>query len=678
MPAFPINPLQSTGMLPMPADGPSPVRAASAYASSLMQGADQVGYAIDRANRDQQQKDAEARAFAERQQRDEAVLAVTKASTAEHLQSLQDATDAENNGSLPGFTDRWSKAFDQRQEAGAKAIPQTPIAQAMYAQHMASLKEALNVNFFQKEVGARDLQLSTDAEGNIDTAAKVAYIDPRQGADQIAQQRAAILALALPPQEKQALLAKTTRIAYASASAMAERNPAAFLARVSGAGDADKIKADPILSQLGPQNLEALTGHAQALLKQQDAADQREAEHRLKVAQESVQKLQGFADSGQIPDLEYVAEVKAATVGTPFQEAADSLLKMAQQGVAFGSQTLPAQGAMLRGLEAATAKGTDPEQQVRLQHLRTINGEQVKAYADNPWAAGTRFAKLPYQPEMQVTAPEGGVQLVSQRRPLMGALETVTGGAVSPLQPGESAAWGEALSKLSVPQRADTLAAAGQQLNGPEINALADQLGHKDKATALMLKVNDQTTAGRSLAVRIGYGAQALADKTVKADETAQAGWRAEISNMVRGTLGNTAAENDAIEAAFYIRASFDLPASTAPGFDASTPSNENAVRQVLGQPIERAGVKTILPKGMDESTFNDKLRAFTPEQFQALAPEGKVYMGAREVPLPLLRARIVDYGMRYYGPGLYVPVRGNTIITTDKQGTKPLLLKVQ
>jgi hypothetical protein len=673
MPALPLNTIDPGYVPQAPQPGMSPVRASANYANDLVNGAATVNGVIDRERR---QKEAEAKAFAERQQRDEALLATTKAAGSEHVTSLQEFEDAQNNGSLPGFTDAWMKRFDQRVTENAKTVPEA--GQSLYQQHMAELRSQLNVKFYQAEMGARDLQLSSDAQTAIDTATKVAFIDPRQAPDQIAQQRAAISALNLPLKEKQVLYAKTASIAYGAASAMAERNPAVFLARVAQADNADKVQADPILSQLKGENLETLTSHAQALLKQQAAVSDREMEKRLKEAKESVQGLQKFADQGQIPSLEYIAEVKAATIGTPYEEAAGSLVKAAQAGATFGTQTLPAQGAVIRGLEAATAKGTDPQQQERLQRFRTINEEQIKAYKDNPWEAATRFAKLPYQPEMQISAPEGGLQLIAQRKPLMSGVETASGGAVSPLQPGEAAAWGEQLGKLSVPQAADTLAAAGQQLNGPQINALADQLAHKDKPTALMLKVNDQTTAGRSLAVRIGYGAQALSDKTVKADETAQAGWRAEIANYVRGTLGDKAAENDAIDAAFYVRASFELPASTAPGFDASTNTNENAVRMVLGQPIERGGVKTVLPKGMDEATFDGKLRSFTPDQLKTLAPEGKVYMGGHEVPLNLFHARIVDYGMRYYGPGVYVPVRGNTIITTDKQGTHPLQLKVQ
>lgn len=677
MPQLPLNTIEP-GMLPMPGQsGLSPERAAAGYASDLVGAASSVTNVIER---QRLQQEAEAKAFAQRQQRDEAVLAVTKAAGSEHVASLQEFSDAQQQGSLAGFTDGWLKRFDQRTEEGAKAVPEA--AQSLYRQHMAELRTNLNLDFFQKEVASRDMQLSTDAQGNIDNASKIAYVDPRQTPDQIAQQRAAIASLNLPQHEKQALYAKTEAIAYGGASAMAERNPAAFLARVSQAGDADKLKADPILSQLGSKNLETLTGHAQMLLKQQAAASDREMEKRLKEAQEAAQKLQNFTDTGGAPSLEYSAEVISKTAGTPFEEAARSMLKQAQQGAAFGSQSLPAQAAMLRGFQAQTALGSDPETQARLSRMETIHATQAKAYADNPWAAGTQFAKLPATPEMQITAPEGAVSLIAQRKPMMSTVETAAGGPVSPLQPGEAQAWNEQLGKLSVPQRADTLAAAGQQLNGGQINALADQIGKGGdplaKATGLMLKVNDQTSAGRSLAVRIGFGAQAIADKTVKADETKLSGWRADIASKVRGTLGNTAAENDAIDAAYYIRASFELDAATAPGFDKSSTTTDNAVKLVLGQPIERAGVKTVLPKGMDEAAFDGKLRSFTPEQLKLQAPDGKVYMGGHEVPLEMFRSRIVDYGMRYAGPGVYVPVRGNTIITTDKQGTKPLQLKVQ
>jgi hypothetical protein len=66
------------------------------------------------------------------------------------------------------------------------------------------------------------------------------------------------------------------------------------------------------------------------------------------------------------------------------------------------------------------------------------------------------------------------------------------------------------------------------------------------------------------------------------------------------------------IDSAYYVRVAMDHEGSSAPGFNL-TASNENAVKLVVGQPLERAGVKTILPRGMDENTFTEKVRASRP-----------------------------------------------------------------
>jgi hypothetical protein len=671
MPALPLPVIQADSQVPLPQGGGSPLHAAHSFSDSVGGLIDLTASTVDR---EQRQADAEARAFAARQQHDEAVLAVTKASGEEHVTSLQSFSDAQKTG-LAGFTDQWLKDFDQRTEAGAESIPSA--GQSLYRQHMAALRSELNVKFFQAESGARDLKLVDDAKTNNQTSAQIAFIDPNQAAPQIAMRKADIDALSLPANERAVLSEHATQtIAYSAASTMAERNPAGFLASVS---NVDAFKANPVLSSLAPENLRTLRSHAESLLAQQQNAATRAQDERNKIAGETFSALKGFTVSGQQPDLDYVARVKQDTKGTPYEGASAQLLDIATKNAAFGSMTLPQQKATLAQFDAqASANGTDPEKQELRGRLQTINDQQTAAYKENPWVAANRFAHVPAQPEVQIGSPEQGLQVISRRLGSMSTIETAAGGPVSPLQPSEASAWSASLAKLSVENRADVLAAAGAQLNGGQISALADQVAAKDKATALMLKTNDQTSAGRAVSVRVGLGAQGLQDKTVKADETAQAGWRAEIANSIRGTLGNTAAENDAIEAAYLVRASFELPSSTAPGFDPSTKSNENAVALVLGQPIERGGVKTVLPKGMDESSFNDKLRSFTPEVLKPMAPDGKVYMGATEVPLNLMSARIVDYGLRLYSPGVYVPVRGNTIITTDKAGTQPLKLKVQ
>ena len=167
-------------------------------------------------------------------------------------------------------------------------------------------------------------------------------------------------------------------------------------------------------------------------------------------------------------------------------------------------------------------------------------------------------------------------------------------------------------------------------------------------------------------------GAQALADKTVKKDDAAVAGWRAEIANMVRGTMGDDRAEQDVIDAAWYVRAAMDAESTEVPGYTLKA-SNENAVRMVIGTPIDRGGVKTLTPRGMDEKTFDERSRA-------ALAPMAgsTLYVRGKPVTAEELAVRLPSYGMKRDGQGRYTPVLNGAYVTTDADGQQPLRLEVR
>ncbi len=667
MPQIPL--IQAQSLVQAPDLQASPSAAAGRFASAVDNLAENVARTQDAQRR---RAEEEARALAQRQQHDEAMVAVTNSVSQEQMTSMQSAVDAANSGSMAGFTDQWRKDFDQRATEAAKAIP--PVGKALYQEHIAELRARLSTSFYEKEMGARNAQLTRTASDGIETDANTAFIDPSQAANILAYRRATIGALGIPEAEKAQLIDKAGQtIAYSAGVTLATNNPAGFLQRVgvgakNPAAAAAALNADPVLSQLKPENLQRLTQHAQTLLAQQQAAAQRNQDQAERVANESYNRLVTFVNTGASLDLNYVAEVSRDTAGTSLQGPAQALLTRATTTAGFGALPLPRQEQALASMDAQfSAKGTNPDDQAMLASLRTIHGQQVQAYKDNPWQAANRFAHIPAQPETPITAPEGALAVIAQRKPLMSSVETAAGGPVSPMQPAEASQWAGYLSALSVPQRSDLLARAGEGLTGGQLNALADQIAAKDKPTALMLKLNDRTGAGRAVAEFVGRGAQGLADKRVKADDTTQGGWRSEIAGMIRGTLGNTAAENDAIDAAFYTRAAFELPDTTMPGYASQTASNEHAVEMVIGHPIERGGVKTILPRGMDESTFDAKLRAMTPDVLKVAMPDGQAYVNGTPIPLNLLHNRLVDYGMRYYSPGVYAPVRGNAIVTTDK-----------
>ena len=441
------------------------------------------------------------------------------------------------------------------------------------------------------------------------------------------------------------------------------RDPAGWLKR--------DTKTDPLISLLDPANLRALNGHAQALVAQQRNEVERNGERATKEAERAVDGLRDFALSGGLPDLAYQAQVRTLTRGTPYADAADALLTQAQAGAAFGSQSLPKQAAALQQM----GMGGNPDEKKIIDFARQVHDSQKRAFDENPWAAASRFHRLPAVPEVQITDAGQAIQVIQQRRPMMPTVEASAGKPVSPLQPGEAVQWADRLKALPVEQRADQLATVGQSLAIGQVSALADQLDKGNKPLALAMKLGiDRTTAGRTVAGLALRGAQALADKTVKKDDAALTGWRSEISSMVRGTLGDDRAEQDVIEAAYYVRAAMDIEGIAAPGFSRGLGgSAEEAIRLVIGTPVDRGGVKTLTPRGMDERMFDDRSRA----ALQPLSGQ-KLYIRGKEMTADELAIRINGYGMRRDGQGRYTPVLNGAYITTDKDGQQPLRLEVR
>lgn len=610
------------------------------------------------------------------------------------LQALQqgrdDAAAAVANGQpVPDMTSQFLKSFDDNANTVINSAPNR-----MARNYLQGTLSAARTRLGDQMVGeqaqlTRQWKVAT-ASTTVENGAKIVQQDPSQFDAQMGNVMATMPHIDPATDAAHALHAKAT-LTNAAATSVLDNNPDALKAdtgKAMGEGGFKGPTGVAYIDNATPEQIHTWNSLADAKIRMRDRAQQTEMDQREAIALKSYNDLVTFTNSGKVPDLNYLNQVRQDTAGTSQAESAKALLQVAISGGGFGAQSLPRQQATLTALEAdSNAGGSNPLREATLAQFRTIHATQTKAYKDNPWDAAAQFAHLPAQPEQQITAPEQGLALIAARKPLMSAVESASGATaersgISPLQPNEAAAWASTLTTLPVSARADILGHAGIGLTAPQIDALAEQIGAKDKATALMLKINDRTASGRAVAERVGIGAQGIADGTVKADDTKLAGWKAEAATALRGALGNTKAEDDAILASYFVRAAAELPSGTTPGYASPQKSVEAAITMVVGQPINRGGVNTVLPHGMTEASFDAKLRAMTPDVLKTMAPDGKVYLrdqgGVREIPLLNLHNRLVDFGMKYYSPGVYAPVRNNTIVTTDKDGTKPLLLKVQ
>ncbi len=581
----------------------------------------------------------------------------------EWAQTLQNRqTDA--GPAADGFTGSLMKDFKSWSETSAAAIPDER-EREMFKGMIAPIGDHLGQTGIQFEGQQRRAwRRSTLADG-IDTDAKTAGADPSQVLEIVAARRAAILQSGdLHPDEQAALEVKAREtIAYNAGVTLVNRDPAAWLKR--------DAKTDPLISLLDPANLRTLTGHAQALVAQQRNAADRNGERALRDAEKAVDGLREFALGGGLPDLAYQAQVRTLTRGTPYAEAADALLGQAQAGAAFGSQSLPKQAAALQSM----GMGGNPDEKKLIDFARQVHETQRRAFNEDPWDAGARFKRLPMVAPQQITAPAQLLKIAAERLPMMTDLEVASGMPAPVLRPAEVPQAIAQLQSASIRDRTEILGQLGTMLDPKRQQALAEQLDKGDDSLALTLKLGaDKTTAGRMVAELVQVGKQALGDKTVKKDETALSGWRADISGLVRGTLNDPKAEDEIIRAAYYVRAAQELDSAKAAGFTKGFGNGaEDAIAMVIGKPLERGGVKTFLPKGMTESQFDSKAR----EVLSAGAGQ-TVYMRGQPVTVEAISQRLGAYGMRLVRPGEYMPMSNNAPFTVDKEGQQPLRLRVQ
>jgi hypothetical protein len=445
-----------------------------------------------------------------------------------------------------------------------------------------------------------------------------------------------------------------------------DANPYTALAMIER--DREKMLPDTVLD---------LTHKAMSSIRMLENQRRIEQDRALKDAEQEVKGLAEFAMTGANPDDAYESQVLMKTAGTPFEPQARQLLQQAKAGAMHGSQSIPQQQASIRTAEAALANGTSPEAEKLIARARQITATQEAAYKENPWAASARFQRLPAVPDVPLPSAEDVPSYVAKVLPMMSVVETAGGAPVSPLQPAQAKAFVDQLQALPVGPRSEVLAKTGQLLDAPRVDVLAEQLDHANRPLALSLKLGSAgTTAGRMVSELVLRGADAIRDKAVKRDDATLTGWRAELSRMVGGALGNSKDEKDVIDAAYYVRVAMEHEGSAVPGFEL-TASNENAVKMVIGQPVERAGVKTILPRGMDEHQFDFRLRQYTPDKLALYAPAHAVWVRGQQRSLASLSSALPSMGLRRDADGRYIPVSAGAPVTIDEAGTQLLRLEV-
>lgn len=679
MPAIPIytQQTQAGGALRVQAS-PDDFGASTAQATSRL-----VAGALDATGAVQlQRRDDDLLVKQQKEKDDKSWSGVAASQSAlDWTQNLQDRKLAALPGA-PDFTPSVLSDFDQYASKTLANAP-SPEAKQYLQQHLTALRTSIGDQAIAFQ-GAAKVNLRVDnAQTTIQNAGKLVQQDPSQYLSALTNIRETMPEVG-PEVAKKLNDSAIQTLTNAAASQTLDQYPYALREATGQAMGLNGFKGKtgvPWVDDATPDQVKSWNAAAITKINMLENAAARAAEAREKAAAGMVSDASDMSIKGQYMSPQYQAQLRSATTGTSFAAGAERLITGQAQVSGFASAPASDRNAvlnMLRTRGADPSTGTDPESQKQVEKFGTVDNEIRKAVAENPWAASQKYGVSKDAGLVNVGSVADAVKLIGQRGQTQDQLETWVGNQVSPLQPAEASQLSSILSGLPPVPRGEALAQIGAGLPRARLEALADQLDVKDKAQALALKLgSDRTTAGRSVADLVLQGAQSLKDKTIKKDDAALSGWRSEIAGLVRGTLSSEKVENDVIDSAYYVRAALDNAANAAPGYEFKQKNEERAVALVLGQPMERNGVKTLLPRAMDESAFDKALSVYTPDTLKASAPDGTLYLRGQPVALQRFSDSITRYGMTRDGKGNFLPSTGGAFITTDKAGQLPLRLLV-
>ncbi|VWD22425.1 hypothetical protein [Burkholderia contaminans] len=451
-------------------------------------------------------------------------------------------------------------------------------------------------------------------------------------------------------------------------------------------GDLDLVRAarerlqGPDGEALDPRQRNALISKGYGLENSIEAARIRAAEKAEREEQARVQRAKDAFESafriglsGAVLSPDAISDTSALVAGTPFEPMFRDLVKMQGQQAQWVNKPIPEQRrelAAMRSLGATPGHGTSPEQAKIVDLLEQTTAAQEAAVRDNAWKAASDRGIAPFSPIIGVGNIGDAQQIIGERMKVIGQVEQWTGKKESPVQPDEAAQVGKLIRALPPDQAATALSSFGSLIqDGDRLTAFNKQLGEKDRTLAIsMAYANAKTTRGRQTAELILSGQQALADKRVDIDSSRVTGWRAEIATQLRGVSPDQRVVDDWIEAAFLVKAAYDVQ-----GLGGSV---KDAVNLVTGGLYEqRDGSRIPKPWGMQDGEFEKRVGGLQPVDFAQQAPDGNVYIRGSAVALDDFTKQLSSASLVHAGQGRYRVKAGSGFVTNGRG--VPIVLSV-
>ena len=434
-------------------------------------------------------------------------------------------------------------------------------------------------------------------------------------------------------------------------------------------------------ADLDPQRKATLLAQVEGYRAGNEARALRQAQHAEIVAQrverqssEAFNVLSGWAMQGKQAD----PTASAALIGKLTPTAAAAYRSMAAEipaRTAGALLPLDTQAQQLDQLKARAVTGTSIELETEIKRREQVLTQARKDYTDDPLRAANERGVItsplrPLNTASMDTIAAGLVERAGQAQ----EVATITKRPVSPLLAEEAGRLGGILQALPIADRGRRIAQMAELLPAPMMLALAQQIGGEDKGAKRALSLEMQfgatkTTRGRHLSELVARGAQAIKDRGIKEDTSAEFGLRAQIAKEVGDSLPAKWRE-DAIDAARLMY--LGLQSENA------SPDVGQVVRMAAGGPIvEHNGRRIPIPAGLDESKFIDRLKAYPADAIAKQAPGGMVMLpGGKPMPVAQFLAGLPDAALEPVSPGRYGVRAGGGIVMTP--AGRPVIVEMR
>jgi hypothetical protein len=235
------------------------------------------------------------------------------------------------------------------------------------------------------------------------------------------------------------------------------------------------------------------------------------------------------------------------------------------------------------------------------------------------------------------------------------------GRVVSPLTTDEAAQMAQVVNSLQAQDKAAYVQAVTRAIGATAMRALSAQImgaGNQSLGIGGVLSAR-RTTSGRNVAGIYFAGADALSRGQVKVSDTPELNQRAEAYRRLEGAFASKPELDAAVAATIGVWAGLQALDGDA--------NLDRAIQMATGGVAERNGAKTLLPYGMDDDEFADRIDRVTEADLRAQqGGRANFRIGNRTITARELAMRLPSARLQVTSGGAYTIASGGATVLTE------------